>query len=848
MTDTEIRQAAHEGYRKIFTEAQRLGETVEVTRELAKRDLFFLLIYILGVTFADNDWVFKMCRIVEKDPDGHLDLWSREHFKTTIAMALIMQDILNDPEVTIGIFSFNRPIAKGFLRPIKWQFEQNEKLKELFPEICWTDPQKEAPKWSLDVDTPVLTINGWKRHGDLEYGDKIFGSDGSIIHVIGNSGPSEVDGCLKVTFDDCELIASPEHLWPVECKKKGSWDSSVIQIKETKDLKPRYKYERMLPTPKIDRLCVIDNHLRVDPYILGLWLGNGTAGTNVISFNNEYLDDGLERIHSSGFETYIHRKKDQDNFSMYGVKGLKELLDAEGVLRDKHVPEKYLMAGIENRRRLLQGLMDSDGTCKKETKHRAGGMCMFSNTNKNIADSVMFLAKTLGMRPSRIAFTPKSRGRKEVHHIYFVGVKDNPPFLLPAKLERCKDSRVKVGRYIKKIENIGKRTVNCIKVSAEDSLYLAGYNMVPTHNSEDDGIIVRRNGTPKEATVEAWGVIDGQPTSKHFRVMIFDDVVTKESVGTPEMSTKVTDSVSMAFNLGSNLGGRRRFYGTRYHYADTYSVLIARQAVIPRVYGATKDNTPGGEPWLWTSKVLEEKIRDMGPYISSCQLFNMPIQEGDEVFLEGWVKYWIPDVGNMGNMNKYILVDPANEKKENSDYTVMMVIGLGSDGNYYLIDMIRDRLNLDERTNRLFKLHSIYKPLAVGYEKYGMQSDIQHFQSEMNRNNYRFTITPLGGQLKKNDRIKRLQPIFQTGRFYLPETLIRVDTKGQQHDLVAEFMRDEYRQFPYMTHDDMLDCMSRICDPDINAFNPDGPIDVEAWAEENKATTEYDYDVYSYIA
>jgi hypothetical protein len=98
---------------------------------------------------------------------------------------------------------------------------------------------------------------------------------------------------------------------------------------------------------------------------------------------------------------------------------------------------------------------------------------------------------------------------------------------------------------------------------------------------------------------------------------------------------------------------------------------------------------------------------------------------------------------------------------------------------------VRDRLNLTERTKMLLMLHRTYRPLGVGYEKYGKDSDIQHIETEMERQNYRFTITPLGGQIAKPERIKRLVPIFEQGRMFLPlRGIARVDHEGHTHDLV----------------------------------------------------------------
>ena len=139
-----------------------------MTRTACQTDLFWLLVYGLGRADANNDFVFDRCAEVQASPNGHLDLWAREHYKSSIiTFALTIQDILNDPEVTIGIFSHTRPIAKGFLRQIKREFDGNETLKALFPEILWAKPDKEAPKWSED--------------------------DGLVVKRLGNPVPSTVE-------------------------------------------------------------------------------------------------------------------------------------------------------------------------------------------------------------------------------------------------------------------------------------------------------------------------------------------------------------------------------------------------------------------------------------------------------------------------------------------------------------------------------------------------------------------------------------------------------------------------------------------------------------------------------
>jgi len=465
--------------------ARGKDERRSLFRKLARNDLFFLLVYILKRPDVDDDWVYDRCNEVQASPDGHLDLWAREHYKSTvITFGLTIQDILKDPEHTFGIFSYNRPNAKKFMRWIKVEFEDNEELQQLFPEILWANPKRQAPKWS-----------------------------------------------------------------------------------------------------------------------------------------------------------------------------------------------------------------------------------------------------------------------------------------------------------------------------------------------EDDGLVVKRKGNPKEATVEAHGLIESLPTGPHFGTRIYDDVVTEDSVTNPEMLKKVTKRWELSLNLGKR-GGRERYVGTRYHFNDTYRTIIDRGVVKVRLYPATHNGKVEGDPIFLTHAELVKKRKEMGPYIFGCQMLLDPKADEVQGFLEDWIRYWI--VKDWMQFNRYIVVDPASEKKKENDYTYMEVIGLGADLNYYTIDMVRDRLNLTERANTLIALHRKYRPITgVGYEKYGMQADIEHIRFVQDLQNYRFEITPLGGTMGKLDRIRRLIPIFEQGRWWMPTALPYVDREKKQHDLVRAFIDEEYMAFPVGVHDDMLDGRARILDEDLAAHFPD---------------------------
>lgn len=339
--------------------------------------------------------------------------------------------------------------------------------------------------------------------------------------------------------------------------------------------------------------------------------------------------------------------------------------------------------------------------------------------------------------------------------------------------------------------------------------------------SLDSGIIVKRQTNPKEATVEAWGLVDGQPTGKHFTHQVYDDVVTLASVATPDQIAKTTYSWEMSLNLGSGERTKRRYIGTRYHINDSYREMINRGSVQPRIHKATDNGKapPEGKPVFLSEELLTQKRRDMGPYTFGTQMLQDPVADRAMSFKEDWLRYY-ETLGDTAKWNKYILVDPASAKKATSDYTVIAVIGLAPDNNYYLLRGIRDRMNLTQRAAKLFELQHEFQPLAVGYEKYGMQADIEHIQYVQEQRNYRFNITELGGSVPKEDRIKRLIPVFEQKRFYLPKSMPFVDYEGVTRDFTRAFLADEYLAFPVCVHDDMLDCLARILDPVLGAQFP----------------------------
>lgn len=337
--------------------------------------------------------------------------------------------------------------------------------------------------------------------------------------------------------------------------------------------------------------------------------------------------------------------------------------------------------------------------------------------------------------------------------------------------------------------------------------------------TENEGIVVKRKGNPKECTIEAHGLVDGQPTSKHFGHLHYDDVVTKESVGTPEMMQKTTEAFELSDNLGTE-GGSYSIIGTIYNYGDTYMQMRKRGVGKPRIYPCTHDGTEDFSPdncVLMAPETLKAKRIKQGPITFGNQMRLDPKGDAAGSFKREWIMYFTNEIEpeNTDKLNKYILCDPAGEKRKMNDWTSFWVVGLGPDNNYYGLDFIRDRMNLTERTNMLFWLHQLWKPKAVGYEKYGKDSDISHIETEMEHRQYRFPIKALGGITSKPDRIKRLIPVFEQKRMWIRRTKTYTNYEGTTANIIEYFVENELLAFPVMEYDDALDCLARIVDPEF---------------------------------
>ena len=312
--------------------------------------------------------------------------------------------------------------------------------------------------------------------------------------------------------------------------------------------------------------------------------------------------------------------------------------------------------------------------------------------------------------------------------------------------------------------------------------------------SEDKGLIVKRKTNPKEATIEAHGLVDGQPTGAHFLLRIYDDVVTLESVNTPEQVQKTTTAWELSDNLGARgANGLLRAWhvGTRYSFADTYQTIIDRGALKVRIYAATDNGLMDGNPVFLSLAAWADKRLKQSEAVIACQQLQNPAAGTQAMFSKDWLQFI--DI-RPSTLNVYIMCDPAHSKKKDSDNTAFAVVGVDAANNKYLLDGFRHKMGLKERWEALRGLRRLWirqpgvQMVKCGYERYGMQSDMEYFKLEMVRDNEAFEIVELNwtsdGTKAKDDRVQRLQPDFKGRKFYLAMDCRRkvplLDRNGQR--------------------------------------------------------------------
>lgn len=321
-----------------------------------------------------------------------------------------------------------------------------DRVVEYFPGDTYLMDQKAQP-----LTTNVLTPSGWRAIGDLSVGDSIYGRDG-LTHSVTKIFPKGVTSVYRVTFRDGSSVeAAGDHLWTV-ATTQGKWTTKTTEQLTSKHRVPNHE-------------CIQheEKSLPLDPYLLGYLLGDGyLAGHSIqVAAQNApqlypYLP-GADKI----------KKANSDNtaWTISGGSTLSAIreLDLYGCKsRTKFIPKEYFFGSEKQRRELLRGLLDTDGSWNGRSR-------IYDTMSLQLARDVCNLVRSLG---------GQARYRDRGDECYRLSIR-MPEF--PTGLGR---------RYIYSVIRIADAPTACIAIDAPDHLYITE-DYIPTHNTTGSAINTR---------------------------------------------------------------------------------------------------------------------------------------------------------------------------------------------------------------------------------------------------------------------------------------------------------------------------------------------------------------------
>lgn len=324
--------------------------------------------------------------------------------------------------------------------------------------------------------TPILTDNGWTIHGELKIDDFVFHPNGKRIKVVGIGKKDYAN--LEVEFSNGEKIkCHKEHEWTVYDRGLARWKTI-----ETQDIQKTKYYSGGRSRFQLSNINAVEflnnEELPLEPYFFGAWLGDGTSTAPNITSELKDIDI-INNITYNANKVFVHKDTGVPTYS-FSHQGIIQKIRNLGCYNNKHIPDIYKFSSIENRLKLLAGIIDTDGSKDKHSRYR------IVTVSKHLADDIAEVITGLGMRPYIMIQQPhlSTSGIQGKQVTYSIGFQ--PTMEIPVALERKRVSRIvkqnMVG--IVSIKECEPEQGNCIQVDSEDGLYLVGKTLLPTHNSE----------------------------------------------------------------------------------------------------------------------------------------------------------------------------------------------------------------------------------------------------------------------------------------------------------------------------------------------------------------------------
>lgn len=683
--------------------------------------------------------------------------------------------------------------VKSARKNIEFRYNNSEFAQEWIPHAKFTDNYIEfgnkegellgikmfgAKALSLD-SVLYLGSGGTTTIGECYVGDVIVGADGQPTTITRKSNVFHKP-MFKLTLDDGRTIkVSEDHLNQVHIKKFASEKTFSKFTLEEKTLTTLELLQEPLfavdPNGSNRPLLWVENAKPVewpenqnqllDPYTVGVLLGDGSMNTKgnktapvvLTAHEDDWTTYEQECPYSFGSVQRDARNPAVISRTILGIGSFVAIhgLNTHGKI--KKVPDAYKYASVDQRLAILQGLMDTDGTCSLD------GKSSFCSSSKELVEDVMWLCRSLG---GESRWQDKGNDRAFQCSVRL----SLPLFRLSRKLVRQRGLRNdKVS--IKSIERIADEPSQCIAVGNNERQFLAN-DFFRTHNT---------------------GLRGTKIFGKRPVLAVLDDLVSDDDATSKAAMQAINDTVYKGVNHALDPTRRKViFNGTPFNSEDILIQAVESGAWDVNVwpvcekFPCTQEEFSGAWPDRFTYEYVREQY-DLavlnGKLSSFYQELMLRISSEDERLVQDAEIRWYNRptlLDNRGIFNFYITTDFATSAKQTADYSVISVWAYNANGDWYWVDGICERQQMDKTIDDLFRLVQEYKPQQVGIEVTGQQGAfIKWLQNEMMNRNvwFSFASSEKSGEpgirpmTDKLSRFNLVVPWFKAGKMYFPEQM-----------------------------------------------------------------------------
>ena len=309
-------------------------------------------------------------------------------------------------------------------------------------------------------------------------------------------------------------------------------------------------------------------------------------------------------------------------------------------------------------------------------------------------------------------------------------------------------------------------------------------------------ITVPRDVNLKEPTVDVAGI--GQTrVGMHYDIIICDDLHSEKNITSKEMIEGVINHYKLLFSL-LEPEGEMIVIGTRWDYSDLYQYIIDNESDRFKVFirKAIQDDGTLLMPNRLTREFLDNIKKTQGTYHFSGQYLNEPVSDETAVFKEEDFQHYKPEDLDVP-LNVFMSVDPAISIEKTADYSAIVVGGFDNNGNIYILDIFRERVEAKDLINQIFSMAEKWRPKMVGIEVTAFQQVmVYNLNDEMRARGIYLPVSGLKRDTSesKEMRIRALQPKYQSHNIYHPRK------HAYLFDLEFELLR-----FPRGKTDDIID-------------------------------------------